>query len=109
MNRFSHAPDFLDSIAGLSSAIWNYAGLSACFELGIVGELGAPITAADVADRLGLEPELVEDLIGVLVVLGAAERVGVNGHGPRYVATPPSIGCSLHSPGSRSWSWAFSP
>ena len=87
MNRVSREPDILDSIAGLSSATWTYASLSACFELGIVGELGAPVSAAELATRLDLEADLVEDLLGVLVAIGAAERGAGNGTGSRYVAT----------------------
>jgi len=88
MNQISRAPDILDNIAGLSSAMWTYTGLSACFELGIVAELGTPVSAAELADRLDLEVELVEDLLGVLVALGAAERGAGHGAGSHYVATP---------------------
>jgi len=87
MNQVSRAPDILDNISGLSSAMWTYTSLSACFELGIVKELGEPVSAAELAGRLGLEVELVEDLLGVLLALGAVER-GTNGDGGRFVATP---------------------
>lgn len=83
MNQVARGPDILDNIAGLSSAAWTYASLSACFELGIVGELGSPVTAAELAARLELEEELVEDLLGVLVALDA-----VASDRDRYVATP---------------------
>jgi SAM-dependent methyltransferase len=83
MNRLARGPDILDHIAGLSSAAWAYASLSACFELGIVAELGSPVTAVELASRLALEEELVADLLGVLVALDAVER-----DGGRYVATP---------------------
>jgi SAM-dependent methyltransferase len=83
MNQVSRAPDILDNIARLSSATWAYAGLSACFELGIVDELGAPVSATELAQRLDLELGLVEDLLGVLVALGA-----VSEEGGRFVATP---------------------
>lgn len=83
MNQVSRAPDILDNISRLSSATWAYAGLSACFELGIVDELGTPVTAGELAERLDLERGLVEDLIGVLVALGAvSEEAGA------FVATP---------------------
>ena len=87
MNRVSRAPDILDDISGLSSAMWTYTSLSACFELGIARELGEPVGAAELAGRLGLEVDLVEDLLGVLLALGAVER-GRDGDGGRYVATP---------------------
>jgi hypothetical protein len=83
MNQVARGPDILDNIAGLSSAAWTYASLSACFELGIAGELGSPVTAAELAHRLDLEEDLVEDLLGVLVALDAAET-----EEDRFVATP---------------------
>ena len=83
MNQVARGPDILDNIAGLSSAAWTYASLSACFELGIVGELGSPMTASELAARLDLEQDLVEDLLGVLVALDAVAIAG-----DRYVATP---------------------
>jgi SAM-dependent methyltransferase len=88
MNRFSHAPDIIDRISGLSSAIWTYAGVAACFELGIVDGLGAPVTAAELAGRLDLDAELVADLIGVLAALGAVERAPGGEGAARWVATP---------------------
>jgi SAM-dependent methyltransferase len=87
MNQVSREPDILDNISGLSTAMWTYTSLSACFELGIVRHLGQPISAADLAGRLDLDAGLVEDLLGVLVALGAVER-GTNGDGGRFVATP---------------------
>lgn len=83
MNSLSQQPDILSSVSELSSATWAYAGLSAAFELGIVRSLEAPITAAEIAQRLDLDPDLVNDLLGVLVALGAIER-----HDERYLATP---------------------
>ncbi len=83
MNQVARGPDILDNIADLSSAAWTYASLSACFELGIVAELGSPVTAAELSRRLDLERELVEDLLGVLVALGAADA-----DGDSFVATP---------------------
>ena len=88
MNRFSHAPDIIDRISGLSSAIWTYAGVAACFELGIVDGLGAPVTAAELAGRLDPDAELVADLIGVLAALGAVERAPGGEGAARWVATP---------------------
>ena len=87
MNQVSAAPDLLSDISALSSAMWTYTSLSAAFELGIVKELGAPIDGADLGRRLGLDPELTVDLLGVLVALGAVEVSGPRGS-ERYVATP---------------------
>ena len=87
MNQVSAAPDILSDISALSSAMWTYTSLSAAFELGIVKELGDPITAADLGRRLGLDAELTIDLLGVLVALGAVEVSGPRDR-ERYVATP---------------------
>ncbi len=83
MNGYSSGPDILSSVADLSSATWAYAGLSAAIELGVVAALEGESTPAELADRLDLDAELVDDLLGVLVALGAVEcRAG------RYAATP---------------------
>jgi SAM-dependent methyltransferase len=66
-------PDILTAVGELSSAAWAYAGLSAAFELGIVRALDEPATAPELGKRLGLDPELVADLLDVLVALGAVE------------------------------------
>ncbi len=87
MNHVSREPDILDNISGLSSAMWTYTSLSACFELGIVEQLGEPVSRDELADRLDLDVELVADLLGVLLALGAVQR-GTNGDGGRFVATP---------------------
>jgi SAM-dependent methyltransferase len=79
---FSTSPDILTSIAELSSSAWAYTGLSAAFELGIVGSLDGPATAAEIGRSLDLESDLVDDLLGVLVALGAVAK-----HGDRYAAT----------------------
>jgi len=83
VNSLSGSPDILSSISELSSAAWAYTGLSAAFELGIVRSLETPATAPELADRLDLDPDLVADLLGVLVALGAIERDGES-----YAATP---------------------
>jgi SAM-dependent methyltransferase len=80
---FSTSPDILSSIAELSSAAWAYTGLSAAFELGIVRSLDSHSTAQDLASDLDLDPNLVADLLGVLVALGAITR-----EDDRYAATP---------------------
>ena len=67
-------PDILSAVGELSSAAWAYAGLSAAFELGIVRALDEPTTAPELGARLGLDPELVADLLDVLVALGGVER-----------------------------------
>ncbi len=87
MNRVSESPDILSNISALSSSMWAYTSLSAAFELGIVRELGVPVSAEVLGRRLGLDPELVGDLLGVLVALGAVEVSGRPGD-ERYVATP---------------------
>ncbi len=87
MNQISAAPDILSNISSLSSAMWAYTSLSAAFELGIVKELGSPVSVPELSRRLDLEPELIDDLLGVLVALGAVEVSGSRG-GQRYVATP---------------------
>ena len=66
-------PDILTAVGELSSAAWAYAGLSAAFELGIVRALDEPATAEGLGARLGLDPELIADLLDVLVALGAVE------------------------------------
>lgn len=83
MNGYSAAPDILSTVGELSSATWAYAGLSAAMELGVVSALDGEMTAADLAGRLDLDEELVEDLLGVLVALGAVERSERT-----YAATP---------------------
>jgi len=87
MNQISAAPDILSNISAMSSAMWAYTSLSAAFELGLVNELGSPVSAADLSARLDLEPELVDDLLGVLVALGAVETRRGDG-AESYVATP---------------------
>ncbi len=87
MNQISETPDILSSISALSSSMWAYTSLSAAFELGIVRELGSPVSAREVGRRLGLDPELVGDLLGVLEALGAVSSAGPEGD-ERYVATP---------------------
>jgi len=82
MTAFSPSPDILSRITDLSSASWAYAGLSAAFELGIVRALEDPATAEELGEQLDLDTELVADLLGVLVALGALER-----RGERYIAT----------------------
>jgi SAM-dependent methyltransferase len=83
VNGFSSSPDVLAQIAELSSSAWAYAGLSAAFELGVVRALDSPLTAPEIGAGLDLEPELVADLLGVLVAIGAVElRDG------RYAMTP---------------------
>lgn len=84
MTDFSPNPDVLSRIAELSNASWAYTGLSAAFELGIVRALGEPSTAGELAERLGLDAELVRDLVGVLVALGAVEPC----EGGRFRAAP---------------------
>jgi SAM-dependent methyltransferase len=74
MAAFSTSPDILTSISELSSSAWAYTGLSAAFELGIVRSLDSPATAAEIGRNLDLEAELVADLLGVLVALGAVEK-----------------------------------
>lgn len=83
MNGFTSNPDPVSRISELSSSAWAYAGLSAAFELGVVRALDGPAPASEIAARLDLEPELVADLLEVLVALGAAER-----HGNRYGVAP---------------------
>lgn len=83
MHSLSDAPDILSSISELSSAAWAYAGLSAAFELGIVRSLEAPASATEIAERLDLDPDLVADLLEVLLALGAIKR-----DGERYRAAP---------------------
>jgi SAM-dependent methyltransferase len=83
VNDYSAAPDILSTVAELSAATWAYAGVSAALELGVVGALDGEATAAELACRLELDPELVADLLGVLVALGAVER-----RGDSYIATP---------------------
>ena len=83
MAAFSTSPDFLTSISELSSATWAYAGLAASFELGIVRALESPASAAELGERFDLDPELVDDLLSVLVALRAVER-----RGDRYAVTP---------------------
>ena len=87
MNQVSATPDIVSNISDLSSSMWAYTSLSAAFELGVVGELGSPASAQEIAVRLGLDAELVQDLLGVLVALGAADVDGRPGR-ERYVATP---------------------
>ena len=71
------APTSSRRVGELSSATWAYAGLSAAFELGIVRALdGAGDRRGARPTRLDLDPELVADLLGVLVALGAVERRG---------------------------------
>lgn len=82
MTAFSETPDVLSAIAGLSSAAWAYTGLSAAFELGIVRALETPASADELGGRLDLDPDLVADLLAVLVALGAVER-----RGDRYAVT----------------------
>jgi len=82
VNGFSTSPDILSRVSELSSASWAYAGLSAAFELGIVRALEEPATAAELGERLDLDADLVADLLGILVALGAIERIG-----ERYAAT----------------------
>jgi SAM-dependent methyltransferase len=76
---FSSGPDIVSSITELSSAAWAYTGVSMAFELGIVRALDEPSSAARIASRLDLDPALVEDLLGVLVAIGAVERTGERG------------------------------
>lgn len=76
MEAFSARPDVLTSISALSAASWAYAGVSAAFELGIVRALDAPATPAEVGAKLDLEPELVADLLGVMVAIGAVRQEG---------------------------------
>jgi SAM-dependent methyltransferase len=73
---FSSGPDILSSISELSSAAWAYTGISMAFELGVVRALDEPAGSTEIAARLGLDPALVEDLLGVLVAIGAVERSG---------------------------------
>jgi SAM-dependent methyltransferase len=80
---YSGAPDILSTVGELSAAAWAYAGVSAALELGVVGALDGETTTAELADRLELDPDLVADLLGVLVALGAVERSG-----DLYAATP---------------------
>jgi predicted O-methyltransferase YrrM len=87
MNQVSAAPDILSNISSLSSSMWAYTSLSAAFELGLAKELGDPATATELSARVGVEPELVRDLLGVLVALGAVETDGPPGD-ERYVSTP---------------------
>lgn len=87
MNQVSAAPDIVSNISALSSAMWAYTSLSAAFELGVARELGSPVTADELSVRLGIEPELVGDLLGVLVALGAVRTSGPQGD-ERFVATP---------------------
>lgn len=82
MMGYSDEPDILSRIGELSSATWAYAGLSAALELGLVGALDESRTAQELAGRLDLDPDLVEDLLGVLEALGAVER-----RGPRFAPT----------------------
>lgn len=83
MAAFSTSPDVLSRIAELSNASWAYTALSAAFELGLVRALEEPATAAELGTRLDLDHELVGDLLGVLVALGAVDLVG-----DRYAAAP---------------------
>lgn len=83
MNSLSESPDILSRISELSSSAWAYAGLSAAFELGLVRSLETAATAPELAERLDLDPDLVADLLEVLVALGAIQR-----EGERYAATP---------------------
>ncbi len=83
VNGFSSTPDPISRIGELSSSAWAYAGLSAAFELGVVRALDGPAPAEEIAAGLDLEPELVADLLEVLVALGAAVR-----HGDRYGVAP---------------------
>lgn len=83
MTAYSVGSDPLSRIAELSSATWAYTGLSAALELGIVRALDEPATAVELGERLDLAPELVSDLLGVLVALEAVELVG-----DRYTITP---------------------
>lgn len=83
MNGFSSSPDPISRISELSSSAWAYAGLSAAFELGVVRALDGPAPAEEIAAKLDLEPELVTDLLEVLVALGAAEQ-----HGDGYGIAP---------------------
>jgi SAM-dependent methyltransferase len=82
VNGYSAAPDILSTVGELSAATWAYAGVSAALELGVVGALDGETTAAELADRLDLDAELVGDLLAVLVALGAVER-----RGESYAAT----------------------
>ena len=88
MNQVSAAPDILSNISALSSSMWAYTSLSAAFELGLVRQLGAPVTIAELSGRLDLDPDLVGDLLGVLVALGAVEVVSCTRGENAYVATP---------------------
>lgn len=85
---FSASPDIVSSIAELSSAAWAYTGISLAFELGVVRALDGPATAADIGAQLDLEPDLVADLLGVLVAIGAVERKSGGAGGDVFAPTP---------------------
>lgn len=68
--------DFSSNLEQLSSAVWTHAALAAALELGVLERLADPTSEQELVDACRLEPDLVADLVGALVELGAIERDG---------------------------------
>lgn len=70
------ADDFIDNLERLSSSIWASAALVVAVDLGLLDRLARPVEEAKLIADCGDDPQLVEDLIDVLISLGAIERDG---------------------------------
>ncbi len=67
------SPDFSAELERLSTSAWAYAALAASLEIGLLDRLREPSSQADLAVAIGVETELVDDLIEALVALGVIE------------------------------------
>jgi hypothetical protein len=76
MRAGKESADITEVMAALSSASWAYNSLAIALELGLAEHLDAPSSAASLAGKLELDPELVTELLEVLVAVGALERDG---------------------------------
>ena len=66
-----------DQIMQLGLGFWGSKTLLSAIELGLFTELSrAPLSAADLTQRLGLHPRGARDFFDALVVLGMVEREG---------------------------------
>ena len=70
------APDFATTFSYLREGAWAYAALAAAVELGLLDHLREPTTLDAVLDASGIECDLVEEVVAVLVSIGALEREG---------------------------------
>ncbi|MGI8727306.1 MAG: class I SAM-dependent methyltransferase [Solirubrobacterales bacterium] len=68
--------DFIDNLERLSSSVWASAALVVAVDLGLLDRLARPTDEVELVTSCGDDPRLVEDLIEVLISLGAIEREG---------------------------------